>query len=44
MLGGAAEGKHLTHPVRVLARRVTARHEATAAIGGHADAVEVVLA
>lgn len=34
----------ITHPSRVLARRVIARHEATATIGGHADAVEVVLA
>src|SRR5712691_6331001 len=36
--------KSITHPSRVLARRVIARHEATATIGGHANAVEVVLA
>ena len=36
--------KPITHPTRVLARRLIARNEATATIGGHADAVEVVLA
>src|SRR5215831_9436084 len=36
--------KPITHPSRVLARRVIARYEATATIGGHADAMEVVLA
>jgi len=36
--------KPITHPARVLARRVLARHEATATIGSHANAVEVVLA
>ena len=36
--------KPITHPSRVLAHRVIARHEATATIGGHADTVEVVLA
>ena len=35
--------KPITHPSRVLARRVIARHEATAPIGGHADAVEAML-
>jgi len=35
--------KPITHPARVLARRLRARHEATATIGGHADAVEVML-
>jgi|SRR5216683_370967 len=34
----------LTPPARVWARRVRARHEATATIGSHANAVEVVLA
>src|SRR6266853_1442677 len=34
----------ITHPARILARRLIARNEATATIGGHADAVEVVLA
>jgi hypothetical protein len=34
----------IPHPACVLARRVIARHEATATLGGHADAVEVVLA
>src|SRR6266571_6998562 len=36
--------KPITHPSRVLARRVIARNEATATIGGHADAVKVVVA
>src|SRR2546425_224186 len=36
--------KPITHPACILARRLIARHEATATIGGHADAVEVVLA
>ena len=35
--------KPITHPARVLASRVITRHEAKAPIGGHADAVEVVL-
>ncbi len=35
--------KPITHPTRVLARRMRARHEATSPIGGHADAVEVGL-
>src|SRR5207237_2562694 len=34
----------ITPPWRVLARRVRARHEAPAPIGGHADAVDVGLA
>jgi hypothetical protein len=41
---GAKLMKSITHPSRVLARRVIARHEAPAPIGGHANAVEVVLA
>src|SRR6266566_6650956 len=36
--------KPITHPSRVLARRVIARNEATATIGGHADAVEAMIA
>ena len=36
--------KPITHPSRVWARRVIARHEAQAPIGGHADAVEEVIA
>ena len=36
--------KPITHPARVLARRVIARHEAPATIGGHADAVEAMSA
>jgi hypothetical protein len=36
--------KPITHPARVLARRVIARHKAKAPIGGHADAVEVMSA
>ena len=32
--------KPITHPSRVLARRVIARHEAKAPIGGHAEAVD----
>jgi len=32
----------ITHPSRILARRVRARHEAHATVGGHADAVEAV--
>src|SRR5207249_11670742 len=36
--------KPITPPACVLARRVIARNEATATIGGHADTVEVVLA
>ena len=36
--------KPITHPARVLARRVIARHEATATIGGHANAVEAMSA
>src|SRR5215471_12312910 len=36
--------KPITHPARVLARRVIARNEATATIGGHADAVEAMSA
>src|SRR5215468_8082544 len=35
--------KSITHPARVLARRVIARHEATSTIGGHAHAVEAVI-
>src|SRR5262245_34138787 len=35
--------KPITHPARVLARRMIASHEATSPIGGHADAVEAVL-
>src|SRR6266567_2014903 len=34
--------KPITHPARVLARRVITRHEATAPIGDHADAVEAM--
>src|SRR6266700_2782745 len=34
--------KPITHPARVLARRVITRHEAKATIGGHADAVEAM--
>ncbi len=34
----------ITPPARVLARRMRARHEATAPIGGHAEAVEAVRA
>jgi hypothetical protein len=34
--------KPITDPSRVLARRVIARHEAKAPIGGHADAVEAM--
>jgi hypothetical protein len=34
--------KPITDPSRVLARRVRARHEAKAPIGGHADAVEAM--
>src|SRR5215510_15101151 len=33
----------ITHPARVLARRMIARHETTAPSGGHADAVAAVL-
>ena len=36
--------KPITHPSRVLARRLLARHEAKAPIGGPADAVESMLA
>src|SRR5215831_11982185 len=36
--------KSITHPSRVLARRVIARNEATATIGGHAEAVEAMSA
>jgi len=36
--------KSITHPPRVLARRLIARHEATATIGGHANALEAVMA
>jgi len=36
--------KPITHPSRVLARCVIARHEAKATIGGHADAVEAMIA
>ena len=36
--------KPITHPSRVLARRVIARHEAKATIGGHANAVEAMSA
>jgi hypothetical protein len=32
----------ITHPSRILARRVIARHEAHSTVGGHADAVEAV--
>src|SRR5215510_12091176 len=36
--------KSITHPPRVLARRVIARKETTSTIGGHAQAVEAVSA
>src|ERR1700675_357095 len=36
--------KPIAHPPRVWARRVIARHEATAPIRGHPEAVEVVVA
>src|SRR2546430_12578628 len=36
--------KPITHPARVLARRVITRHEAKSPIGGHADAVEAMSA
>src|SRR6266576_5720365 len=36
--------KPITHPSRVLARRVIARHEAKATIGGHAEAGDAVSA
>src|SRR6516162_1174119 len=36
--------KSITHPPRVLARRVIARHEAPSTIRGHANAVEAVIA
>src|SRR5439155_25878562 len=36
--------KPITYPARVLARPLIARHEATATIGGHADAVEAMIA
>jgi len=36
--------KPITHPSRVLASRLIARNEATATIGGHADAVEAMIA
>jgi hypothetical protein len=32
----------ITHPSRILARRVIARHEAHSTVGGHADTVEAV--
>src|SRR5438128_12534117 len=35
--------KPITHPARILARRMIARHEATSPIRGHADAVEADL-
>jgi hypothetical protein len=35
--------KPITHPARVWASRLIARHEATATIGGHAEAVEAML-
>src|SRR4249920_2364801 len=35
--------KPIAHPPRVWARRVIARHEATATIRGHPEAVEVVV-
>ena len=36
--------KPVTHPSRVWARRVITRHQAKAPIGGHADAVEAMIA
>jgi len=36
--------KPITHPARVLARRVITRHEAKAPIGDHTDAVEAMRA
>ena len=39
----ATRMKPITHPARVLARRMRARHEATSPIRSHADAVEAVM-
>jgi hypothetical protein len=39
----ATRMKPITHPARILARRMIARHAATSPIRGHADAVEAVL-
>src|SRR2546428_5543407 len=39
----ATRMKPITHPTRVLARRMPARHQATSPIRSHADAVEAVM-